>query len=206
MKTYEYHSLIHSFNTYSLGREARAWFITRHQGAGTTHFLHQSETCQNQLFSDEQIIVPNFYSFLDTFIFPGRTWFTGGTTHYLNPWGKQVSLPDTETGSNECAIITHCATCHFFSSRNIKWVFPSHRPAQPSPTPSQDFWPDHPLVSRNALAPSHGHESCLSSRCCCTLQEDLSGALKFTQPVFRRYRSNKLSYWVYPLAERRQGH
>lgn len=67
MKTYEYHSLIHSFNTYS-GREPCAWFITRHQGTGTTHFLHQSETCQNQLFSDEQIIVPNFYSFLDTYI------------------------------------------------------------------------------------------------------------------------------------------
>ena len=89
-------------------------------------------------------------------------------------------------------------SCHFH--------WPCGATHEPSPTPSQDFWPDHPLVSRNALAPSHGHESCLSSRCCCTLQEDLSGALKFTQPVFRRYRSNKLSYWVYPLAERRQGH
>ena len=52
----------------------------------------------------------------------------------LNPWEKQVSLPDTKTGSNECAVITHCSTFHIsFSSRNIKWFFPSHRPHSPAP-------------------------------------------------------------------------
>lgn len=155
MKMYDFHSFIHSFNTYSSGTEPYPWLIVRHQGTRTTDFLHLYQTFQNQLFSDEQIIFPSFYSFfLDTSTFPGKTWFTQGSTHYLNPWEKQVSLPDTKTGSNECAIITHCFTFHIsFSSRNIKWFFPSHRPAQPSPTPSQDFWPNRYLVSRNGLAP-----------------------------------------------------
>ena len=122
MKMYEFHSFIHSFNTYSSGREPYPWFIVRHQGRGTTDSLHQYQTFQNQLFSDEQIIFPSFYSFFpDTSTFPGKTWFTEGSTHYLNPWEKQVSLPDTKTGSNECAVITHCSTFHIsFSSRNIK--------------------------------------------------------------------------------------
>ena len=150
MKTYEYHSFIqHTL----IGKGPCAWFIARHQGAGSTHFLHPSETFQNQLFSDEQIIFPNFHSFLDTSTFPGRTWFTEGSTLPQSLEKASIFARYRNRLQWVCYNNPLFHLSFLFSSRNIKWFFPSRRPAQPSPTPSQDFWPDHALVSRNALAP-----------------------------------------------------
>lgn len=148
MKTYEFHSFIHSFNTYSSGREPCPWFIVRHQGTGTIDFLHRYQTLQNQLFSDEQIIFPNFYFFLDTSTFPGKTWLTEGSTHLPQPLGKASVFARYQNRLQWVCYnnpLFHFSYLFFLQEYKVILRFSLPLTAQPHPIPRLLTWPSSPL-------------------------------------------------------------
>lgn len=114
--------------------------------------------------------------------FPIFSFVKGYNSHLMGlSWQLKTSNCLCQIDASECFIISllfHIFFHHFLQEYKVTPSFSLLRRAHPHPT--HDLWPDHPVVSRNALATQPRNEFCLSSQCCYTSEEDLSGAFKFT--------------------------